>query len=277
MSNDWIDVRHSAKYQIETIQAHFEGHAYDAHWHDSYLVGLTRQGTQQFHCRRHKITSQPGDIFLLEPGEIHDGDAPTAGGFTYQTFYLSPAWLDRQMRQLFHDTPGSYQLSFTKTLNSDRPLARQIANAFQSVHFGELTMVQQSALDNLLAGLAVHSHWRARVDNASLPLASAHRAREVIHSQFNEDLSLQDLANAVQTDRFSLTRAFKKAFGIAPHAYLIQLRLAQARIRLARGERPAQVAAELGFADQSHLGRWFRRAYRLSPAQYRQICTNLPD
>ncbi len=98
-----------------------------------------------------------------------------------------------------------------------------------------------------------------------------------MHSHVNEDLSLQDLARITQTDRFTLTRAFKKTFGMAPHAYLIQLRLAEARIRLSLGDKPVQVAAELGFADQSHLGRWFRRAYRLSPAQYRQICTNLPD
>jgi len=33
----------------------------------------------------------------------------------------------------------------------------------------------------------------------------------------------------------------------------------------------------VGFADQSHLGRWFRRAYGLTPAAYRDLCTNVPD
>lgn len=78
-------------------------------------------------------------------------------------------------------------------------------------------------------------------------------------------------------DRFRLTRAFKAAFALAPHAYLIQLRLAGARRLLARGESAVAVAAKLGFADQSHLGRWFQRAYRLSPADYRKRCSNVPD
>ncbi|MFP3608152.1 AraC family transcriptional regulator, partial [Paraburkholderia sp. SIMBA_053] len=32
-----------------------------------------------------------------------------------------------------------------------------------------------------------------------------------------------------------------------------------------------------GFSDQSHLGRWFHRAYRMTPAAYRRMCTNVPD
>ena len=67
------------------------------------------------------------------------------------------------------------------------------------------------------------------------------------------------------------------AFGIAPHAYLVQLRLARARQLLASGQPPARVAMTLGFADQSHMGRWFRRAYGLTPAHYRRRCSNLPD
>jgi transcriptional regulator GlxA family with amidase domain len=64
---------------------------------------------------------------------------------------------------------------------------------------------------------------------------------------------------------------------MAPHAYLIQLRLTRARLLLARGELPVNVAAALGFADQSHLGRWFQRAYRMTPADYRRRCSIVPD
>jgi AraC-like DNA-binding protein len=78
-------------------------------------------------------------------------------------------------------------------------------------------------------------------------------------------------------DRFRLSRAFKRCFGLAPHAYLIQLRLTRARQLLGLGALPADVAHSLCFSDQSHLGRWFRRAYGLTPAHYSKRCTNLPD
>jgi AraC-like DNA-binding protein len=78
-------------------------------------------------------------------------------------------------------------------------------------------------------------------------------------------------------DRFRLSRQFKQAFGRTPHAYLVQLRLRAARTLLACGGEPAQVAIDVGFSDQSHLGRWFRRAYRITPAAYRRACTNVLD
>lgn len=106
MANDWLELRQHADTGIETIKAHFEGHAFDPHWHDSYLVGITLSGTQQFHCRRERHRSQPGDAFLLEPGEIHDGDAPVEGGFTYSTFYLDERWLTRALQGLYESTPG---------------------------------------------------------------------------------------------------------------------------------------------------------------------------
>ena len=276
MSN-WIDLKQDADTGIESVRAHFVGHAYDPHWHDSFLVGVTEQGVQQFDCRRVRHRSTPGHVFLLEPGEIHDGHAPTEDGFTYSTLYLEPTWVDSQLRALFEHAPGDSLPSFADTLCHDERLARATALASQAVHTQDLRIVRQTAMDDLLACLTRHLHWRRRLNpDPRLPL-TAQRARDYLHANLERDIGLEDLAQACGIDRFRLTRAFKAAFGLAPHAYLIQLRLARARRLLARGQTPTEVAMALGFADQSHLGRWFRRAYQLTPADYRRRCSNLPD
>ncbi|MNS55286.1 HTH-type transcriptional activator RhaS [compost metagenome] len=276
MSN-WIDLKQDADTGIESVRAHFVGHAYDPHWHDSFLVGVTEQGVQQFDCRRVRHRSTPGHVFLLEPGEIHDGHAPTEDGFTYSTLYLEPTWVDSQLRALFEHAPGDSLPSFADTLCHDERLARATALTFQAVHTQDLRIVRQTAMDDLLACLTRHLHWRRRLNpDPRLPL-TAQRARDYLHANLERDIGLEDLAQACGIDRFRLTRAFKAAFGLAPHAYLIQLRLARARRLLARGQTPTEVAMALGFADQSHLGRWFRRAYQLTPADYRRRCSNLPD
>ena len=276
-SHNWIDLSQDADTGIETLRAHFEGHAYDPHWHDSYLVGVTEQGVQQFNCRRARHQSTPGKVFLLEPGDIHDGEAPTAEGFTYRMLYLAPQWLQRELAAVFEKAPDHGQLGFTNTLATDARLAQATSLAFENLHRGELKIVRQTALDGLLERLTRHLHWRTRYgEDPRLPLV-AQKAREYLHANAQYDIGLDQLATATGVDRFRLTRSFKAAYGIAPHAYLVQLRLANARRMLAQGEQPAAVAMALGFADQSHLGRWFVRAYGLTPALYRKRCSNLPD
>ncbi|AIC20467.1 AraC family transcriptional regulator [Pseudomonas chlororaphis] len=276
-AHNWIDLAQDADTGIETLRAHFTGHAYDPHWHDSYLVGVTEEGVQQFHCRRERFHSTPGKVFLLEPGEIHDGDAPTEGGFTYRMLYLDPQWLERDLSALFEEAPADSQLSFANTLASDQRLAQATSTAFHSLHHGELRIVRQSAMDQLLDQLTGHLHWRKRYhQDPRLPLV-AHKARDYLHAHAQQDISLDELGAVCGVDRFRLTRAFKAAYGLPPHAYLVQLRLAKARRLLARGAQPAEVAMALGFADQSHMGRWFVRAYGLTPAAYRKRCSNLPD
>lgn len=275
--DNWIDLLQDADTGIETLRAHFKGHAYDPHWHDSYLIGFTETGVQQFRCRQQRNVSTPGKVFFLEPGDIHDGDAPTEGGFTYRMLYIDPQWLERELAALFEEAPSGFQLGVPQILFDDPQMAVTIDAAFQAVHGRDLRIVRQAALDELLGGVTRRLQWRKRIDdNPRLPLVAL-RARDYLHAHLMQDIDLDDLARAAGCDRFRLSRAFKEAFGLPPHAYLIQLRLARARQLLGRGLAPAQVAADLGFADQSHLGRWFRRAYGVTPAYYRTRCSKLPD
>ncbi|MEJ2654184.1 MAG: AraC family ligand binding domain-containing protein [Acidihalobacter sp.] len=106
---DWIDLSQDSETGIETLRAHFEGHAYDPHWHDSYLIGVTEQGVQQFNCRRQRHSSTRGKVFMLEPGEIHDGEAPEDASFTYSSLYIDPQWLMRELRLVYGEVPCGYE------------------------------------------------------------------------------------------------------------------------------------------------------------------------
>jgi len=139
-AHNWIDLSQDPDTGIETLRAHFQGHAYDPHWHDSV----------------------PGQVFLVEPGELHDGDAPTPDGFTYHMLYLDAQWLAREVSAVFEEAPLSRQLGFADTLTSDPRLALATSQAFQTLHSGELRIVRQRAMDHLLERLTAQLHWRTR-------------------------------------------------------------------------------------------------------------------
>lgn len=83
-------------------------------------------------------------------------------------------------------------------------------------------------------------------------------------------LTADDLAAAADCSRYAAYRAFSATFGLAPSDYQRQLRLREARRLLGTGMPAAQVATDVGFADQAHLTRWFRRCYGVTPGAYRQ-------
>lgn len=276
-AHNWVDLRQHEHAGIETLRAHFEGHAYDPHWHDAYLLGFTEQGVQQFECRRARQHSTPGNAFMLEPGDIHDGHAPSDRGFTYSMLYLKPDWLALELRAWSDEVPATGEPHFPTTLTEDNGLTTAIARVFHALREEEPRVVRQAAIDGLLEHVSGHLSWRLRLAYDPRIPSVAQRARDYLHAHLYDDIGLDELATICGVDRFRLSRVFKASFGLAPHAYLIQLRLTRARQWLAQGTPPAEVAHKLGFADQSHLGRWFRRAYGLTPAHYGKRCTNVPD
>lgn len=274
-NNNWIDLRRDPSRGIETIRAHFTGHAYDPHWHDSYLIGVTEQGVQQFHSRRKQHQSRPGTVFMLEPEELHDGDAVDAQGFTYRILYLSPQQLSRQLAPLGTDQGG--ELHFAATLRNDKALAYAVWHCFDALWHDHPELIKEATLDRLFMQLGQHPLWRSETRPADRDRQLAQQARDWLIAHHALNPGLQAMADALQVDRFRLSRLFQAQWGLPPHAWLVQWRLSQARRQLAAGSAAADVAADLGFADQSHLGRWFKRACHLTPARYQQACTNLPD
>ncbi|MCY1439187.1 Arabinose operon regulatory protein [compost metagenome] len=94
----------------------------------------------------------------------------------------------------------------------------------------------------------------------------------MLRERLAEPPSLEELAAAVRLSPFHFARTFRRATGMPPHAWLKQQRLDQARALLKAGCEPAGVAAQLGFADQSHLTRQFKQAYGVGPGEYRNAC-----
>ena len=81
--------------------------------------------------------------------------------------------------------------------------------------------------------------------------------------------SLEQLSRLAGMSRYQLIRAFRAATGMTPHAYQLNLSVNRARSRLRAGTTLAQLAHELGFADQSHFQRVFKAHAAITPGRYR--------
>jgi AraC family transcriptional regulator len=93
---------------------------------------------------------------------------------------------------------------------------------------------------------------------------------EYIEENINRNISLAELAGLLRLSVFHFSRKFRRQFGCPPYAYVLKQKLEHAKRLLRRGNVPLKVvAANSGFADQSHMTRLFRRVLNVTPAEYR--------
>jgi AraC-like DNA-binding protein len=100
--------------------------------------------------------------------------------------------------------------------------------------------------------------------------AMVEHARQVIAERHTEELSLSEVARAVNTSTFHFCKTFKKATGMTFTEYLALVRVAKAKTLLANPQaRISEVAYEAGFASLTHFNRMFRRIAGQSPTEFR--------
>ena len=89
-----------------------------------------------------------------------------------------------------------------------------------------------------------------------------------LQERYQDSVDLEELSVLTGLSRFSLVHAFSSQIGMPPHAYQTHVRIERARALLEVGIPPAMVATDVGFFDQSHLTRHFKRIMQITPGKY---------
>jgi AraC-like DNA-binding protein len=268
-TTDWARFASARAFGVELLHAHFVRHVYERHSHDGYAIGVTESGVQAFSCRGTGHASTRGTVMAFNPDEPHDGHAGIPEGFTYRMLYIEPETARRILEDARDGRPAD--LPFARApLIRDRQLARTVWALHEALSSGADSLACEALLrDTCLLFATRHADDRPRLSTfrpAAVP--SLQRVRQALHADLAEDITTADLAALAGMSRFHLCRAFARAYGLPPHAYRLQLRLAAAKRLLAAGQPAAEVAAALGFADQSHLTKRFKGAFGITPGRF---------
>ncbi len=258
---------------VNMLRARYVTQNFSRHFHEGYAVGCIVDGAMRFRYQGENIVAPRGQINLVVPGEPHDGHAADASGWAYRMFYLPPGALLEAAAAVL---PRPDLPHFRAGVIDDPALAGCICRTHAI-----LERPETSALEKETRLLWLLTHWISRhaVGRGSLPRTGREhravaRATECLWDRFAEDLPLSELAREAGLSPFHLARVFEQGMGITPHAYLTQVRVEQARARLAGPDRLADIALDCGFADQAHLTRLFKRHVGVTPGQYRKMLQN---
>jgi AraC-like DNA-binding protein len=205
-------------------------------------------------------------VIVINPGDAHDGRSGDGGFYSYRMMYV-PVEL---MRAFVEDSTAraTGDPGFVAPLLDDPVLARRLGAAWEALADGARTMAAETLLADALPRLCGHSALRVTGDTR-LDRGALERVRDYLHARVEDEVRVTELAQLASMSRFKLTRQFERAFGLPLHAYHLHLKLEEAKRRLRSRSPIARVAADLGFADQSHFHRRFKGAYGITPAAWR--------
>lgn len=248
---------------IERVTHRLVGAAFSPHRHDTYTVAVTMAGVQTFNYRGATRYSQPGQVLVLHPDELHDGHSHDEAGFSYQAAYVPPTHVQAVL--------GGTELPFVVNgVSSDPALIAAACTMIIDCADGADPGAYEDALYDLAQAMseaAGRAAGRAPPVRIADPTAVM-RARDFLESAVVPGARLEELEQVSGCDRWQLSRDFRALLGTSPYRYLQYRRVDLAKQLLREGATLADAAHGAGFADQSHFGRTFRKAVGLTPKQW---------
>jgi AraC-like DNA-binding protein len=221
-------------------------------------------GRSEWFSGSERWSSAPGSISLKVPGEV-TVERAREGTPAFQVVCFEAALIEEAQAAL--DRPRIR--AWLHSIDSRDPRAKPLATLH--CHLLDEAPVSISALEEATCE-AVHAliDTMGAPSGTGLARCSPHvtRARALLDERFTEMIDLDALAVHARLDKFRLCRAFREQVGMPPHAYVTHRRVARAQALLARGMPQAEVAASVGFYDQSLMHRHFKRILRLTPGAF---------
>lgn len=244
----------------EVLHADFATHAYPAHVHDDWTLLLIDAGAVSYRLHRHDRIADTASITLLPPGVPHDGRTAVDGrAFRKKVLYLRGDWLDAGLADRSVDRPAATSARLLRSVRRIHEFLRAPGDELAAetlLHDVRTELVRQ------LATAPGHAVGRADLARALRELLDEHI------EPADAPLTLERAAALLGAHPSHLGRAFANAFQLSPHRYLIARRIDRARHLLLDGMPPADVAQRLGFHDQPHFTRHFRRMLGTTPARF---------
>ncbi|SDH21381.1 helix-turn-helix domain-containing protein [Propionivibrio dicarboxylicus] len=188
---------------------------------------------------------------------------------------LSPSYIERNFQKDIHQTGFETKFSFKddKLVDALFSLADELQ---QDTPNG---MMFADGMTMSIVGWLLKHHARKNplesLDNGSSGLTAKQQAsvREFVATSLAGDLSVETIAAKLNISPFHFSRLFRTSFGMAPHQYVLKMRIDRAARLLRSDSRRSisDIAMAVGFSSQSHLTNAFKRCVGESPARWRQL------
>ncbi|PKH22331.1 AraC family transcriptional regulator [Enterobacterales bacterium CwR94] len=253
--------RHFAALEgVELYHAHISRYAFQPHTHEAFGIGAIERGAERFRYRGAQHVAGQSSLVLMNPDELHTGEAATEEGWQYRMIYLQPAFFAQ-----LTDEPDWW---FRDVVCHDPLRSQHLLQIQQRLWQTTDTLEAQG----LLYQIVELCRPLAQMAKPSV-VAEPHRFDKVkayLHAHYAEPLTLNALAEVANLTPWHFLRQFKAHYHVTPHQMVMAWRMHQAKQMMDNGLPLAHIAAATGMTDQAHFTRAFVQRYGITPGRYQK-------
>ena len=244
--------------------------SYALHSHEEWSIGAILNGQSEFLCadRRHMVES--GALVMMNPNVVHACNPSQNSPWAYYMMHLDKAWLARLLHESKVRNTAHWQDSLLDTLTDD-VFYTDFLNLCESLMSEEISANEKeqvlktyfvdlfSYLDSSVAG-AEKQRLTHKLDHVA----------EYLHHHCLDETPIDEISGQFGFSAAYFVRAFKRHFNMTPHAYRLNRRVQLSQQALKEGQSIVDVAQAVGFSDQAHFQRVFKKRVAATPDQYRR-------
>lgn len=256
---------------LELVQGMNVTHSFPRHAHRYYCIGIIDQGLRKYSAGGRTETIGAGGSLWINPDEVHTCNSADKKGHSYRMLCLEPYYF----KKLFSKSAQALDLGenhrntllFKTNMIANRAIYNQLAILFAIIKQPGSVLEKESALLHSLASLIQGYEFltNSPTRNESKVINAV---RDFLETHYMESVSIEKLADLAGLSPYYFIRLFQNKVGLSPHHYQTQLRIKEAKRKLIQGEPIIDIALEIGFTDQSHFTRFFKRITGQTPGEY---------
>lgn len=255
---------------LEMIDAKYRHKNFAKHCHETYTISVIEAGGQKF-FRSNQIHFAPEhSIILVNADDVHTGQASNGVGWSYQAIYP----LESHFTKLASDIGWQQGFApyFPNAVVFDPQMAFELRQLFACLKHQSNSLLRETMFNTVLTKLMIkHGKTKKPINKLSENQSALFKAKDYLDNHASENVSLEYIATRFGVSAFHFVRQFQQQFGLPPHAYQIQQRLKQAKKLLKMGCSVVDTSISLGFYDQSHFHRHFKKVLGVTPGKYAKI------
>lgn len=254
--------------QIEAYHFHGIMQKFPNHFHEYYVIGFIESGQRKMSCKNKEYIINSGDLIFFNPFENHACEQIDKETLDYRCLHIELEVMQKVVKEITgkEDTP-----IFTDPVVFGSEYAPMLRHLHEIIMDEVSDFEKEETFYFLIDQLLEQYGEMAKVNQLNKTEQKVARVCRFIDTHYAEPISLTELVEVSDMNKYTLLRSFTRIRGITPYRYLQTVRINEAKKLLGLGMKPLEVAMQTGFVDQSHFSKFFTDFIGLPPGQYRNI------